>query len=209
MPGSAASLLRKLHTGPSGRVCFAHDLGGAEAPVGLFLYRLMGAATLDAAMYEGIEADRRVTWQAAAAVVLSSVAAGIGAGGWYGRRLSTFVAVSVVALVTWLAWAVLMHQIGTRVLPGRETHVGLGELLRTTGFAAAPGLLQVFATLPRMVIPIFVVTIVWMFVAMVVGVRHCLDYDSNGRAVAVCGIAALLAFGLAIVFGIFFGPTVS
>ena len=37
----------------------------------LFFYRVMGAAMLDASMYEGIEGDRSVTGQAAAAVLLS------------------------------------------------------------------------------------------------------------------------------------------
>ena len=47
----------------------------------MFFYRLMGAAMLDHSMYEGIEADRSITGQAVAAVLLSSLAAGFGAGG--------------------------------------------------------------------------------------------------------------------------------
>ncbi len=175
----------------------------------LFLYRLFGAAMLDAAMYEGIEADRHVTTQAMATVLLSSLAAGIGATGWYGLHGPTLAGVSVVALITWVAWAMLMFQIGTRLLPEPQTSVTMGELLRTTGFAAAPGLLFIFATLPRMAVPVFVAVTLWMFAAMVVGVRHALDYDSTGRALAVCGVAASLSLGMAVVFGLLFGPTVS
>ena len=93
----------------------------------------------------------------------------------------TFVLTSSVALVTWVAWAMLAFQIGTRLLPGPETSATLGQLLRTTGFAAAPGLLQVFALLPAMAVPVFSVTTAWMFAAMVVGVRHTLDYRSLDR----------------------------
>jgi hypothetical protein len=175
----------------------------------LFLYRLIGAAMLDAGMYEGIEADRHVTIQAMATVLLSSLAAGVGAAGWFGVRIPTLVGVSLVALITWVAWAMLMFQIGTRLLPEPQTSVTMGELLRTTGFAAAPGLLFVFATLPRMAVPVFVAVTLWMFGAMVVGVRHALDYESTGRALAVCGIAASLSLGMAVVFGLLFGPTVS
>lgn len=177
--------------------------------MGLFFYRLMGAAMLDASMYEGIEADRSVTGQAAAAVLLSSLAAGIGAGGWYGGGLRIFAMFSVIALVTWLAWAVLMFQIGTRILPEPQTKATLGELLRTTGFAASPGLLQIFAIFPAMTIPVFVGTTVWMFAAMVIGVRHALDYQNTGRALAVCGIAASLSLVLAMIAGVLFAPTVS
>jgi hypothetical protein len=175
----------------------------------LFLYRLIGAAMLNGAMYEAVEADRRVTKQAMATVLLSSVAAGIGATGLFGLHLPTLAAVSAVALVTWVAWAVLMFHIGTRLLPEPQTEVTMGELLRTTGFAAAPGLLFVFATLPRMTMPVFVGVILWMFAAMVVGVRHALDYDSTGRALAVCGLAASLSLAIAIIFGLLFGPTLS
>ncbi|HUE88353.1 MAG TPA: YIP1 family protein [Vicinamibacterales bacterium] len=175
----------------------------------LFFYRLMGAAMLDRSMYEGIEADRSLTGQAALAVVLSSLAAGFGAGGWFTGDLQMFVTVTGLALVTWAAWAVLMHQIGTRMLPEPQTRATLGELLRTVGFAAAPGLFQIFAIFPVVTIPVFVVSIAWMFAAMVIGVRHALDYSSSWRALAVCGVAFSLVLVLAFVIGVLFGPTVS
>ncbi len=174
----------------------------------LFFYRLMGAAMLDRSMYEGIEADRSITGQAAAAVLLSSLAAGFGAGGWFTGDVRMFATVSALALVTWVAWAMLMHQIGTRILPEPQTRATLGELLRTVGFAAAPGLFYVFAAFPVVKIPVFLVTIVWMFAAMVIGVRHALDYTSSWRALAVCGVAFSLVLGIAFVMGVLFGPTV-
>ena len=163
--------------------------------MGVFLYRAMGAAMLDHSMYEGIEADRSITLQAAVIVLMSSLAAGFGAGGWLIGDLRVFVGLSVFALTTWLMSAILTHQIGTHILPEPETRATLGELLRTVGFAAAPGLLFVFAVFPLVTIPVFVATIAWMFVAMVVAVRHALDYSSWSRALTVCGIA----FGITIV----------
>lgn len=177
--------------------------------MGLYLYRLMGAAMLDAAMYEGIEADRSVTVQATVTVLLASLAAGIGAGGWYGVHPLTQVVVTVIACITWLAWAVMVFHIGTRMLPEVQTRVTLGELLRTTGFAAAPGLLQVFAMLPAMSVPVFAGTWLWMVAAMVVAVQHALDYRSVWRAVLVCLIGASLSIALAVVLGVLWGPTVS
>lgn len=175
----------------------------------LYLYRLIGAAMLDRGMYEGIEADARATRQAALTVLLASLAAGLGAGGVWTPEPSRFAVVSVVALVTWLAWAMMTFQIGTWVLPGRQTASSFGELLRTIGFAAAPGLLQVFAALPGMAAPVFVATTAWMFVAMVVGVRHALDYPHTGRALAVCGLAAALVLAFVLIFGLLFGPALA
>jgi hypothetical protein len=177
--------------------------------MGLFVYRLLGAATLDSAMYEGIEADRTVTVQAVAAVVLASLAAGIGAGDWLGARPATLAGVSALALITWAAWAMLIFQIGTRVLPGPETSADWGQLLRTTGFASAPGLLQVFGLIPQGRALVFGVSVAWMFVAMVVGVKHALDYDSVTRALAVCGVSLLLIVGLAFGVSTMFATAVS
>jgi len=180
-----------------------------EGTFELFLYRLSGAAVLDAGIYESIESDPRATRQAAAVVLLSAVAAGIGAGGLIGPRPAVLAAISALALVTWLAWGMLMFQIGARLLPEPQTSATLSELLRTTGFAASPGLLQVFAILPGMAIPVFVGVWLWMIGAMIVGVRHALDYQSTGRAVAVCVVAAALALVMAFGFGAIFSPVVS
>ena len=49
--------------------------------MGTLAYRAMGAAVLDASTYEGVEAERPATRQAFAVVLLSSLAAGVGAGG--------------------------------------------------------------------------------------------------------------------------------
>jgi hypothetical protein len=167
--------------------------------MGLYAYRLLGAAVLDAGMYEGIENDKRTTTQAALTVVLASIAAGIGAGELLGTRAVTLAGISALALLTWCAWAMLILQIGTRVLPGPATRADWGQLLRTTGFAASPGLLQVLGLMPSGRGWVFAVTGLWMFVAMVVGVKHALDYDSGLRALAVCAAAialiAALAFG--------------
>jgi len=164
----------------------------------------MGAAMLDRGTYEGIEHDSSTTFQAAAIVVASSLAAGIGAGQGNPPRLGVLLAVAGLALVTWLAWAVLILQIGGRSLAERQTEVDLGQLLRTVGFAASPGLLQVFAAVPALTVPVYVASWLWMLAAMTVAVRQALDSRTFGRALAVCGLAFALvlatAFGLAMLF---------
>jgi hypothetical protein len=177
--------------------------------MGLFLYRAMGAAMLDHSMYEGIEADRSLNVQTALVVLLSSLAAGFGAGGWLAGDLRLFLTFTVFALITWMMWAVLTHQIGTHILPEPATRATLGELLRTVGFAAAPGVLFVFAAFPAVKVPVFVGVIAWMFVAMVVGVRHALDYSSSSRALVVCGIAFGITTVVVFAVAMLVAPTVS
>jgi hypothetical protein len=174
----------------------------------LYLYRLFGAMALDPDMYEGIEGDRSVTGQAVLTVVLASIAAGLGASGWTSVHATAFLTLTAIALVTWVAWAVLICEIGRRLLPEPTTRTNLGELLRTVGFAAAPGLLQVFALLPRVGLAIFAFTVLWMFVAMVVAVQHALDYRSVWRAVAVCLVAGTACLSLAFLVGVLLPVTI-
>jgi hypothetical protein len=174
-----------------------------------FSNRTMRAAVLDPSLYEEIEADPAAGWQAALVVVVASMAAGIGAGGSQGAGLRTFVVFTAIALASWMAWAWLIAEIGRRVLPEPQTRTSFGELLRTIGFAAAPGWLQIFAALPAMTVPVFGITAIWMLAAMVVAVRQALDYRRTSRAVAVCTLALSLVVAMAVGLGILFGPTVS
>jgi hypothetical protein len=170
-----------------------------------FIYRIMRAAMLDAAVYEEVEADPRATWQAATVVVLSSLAAGLGATGIQGPSLSLQMTISGLALLTWAAWAMLVLQIGARWIPERRTRADIGQLLRTVGFAAAPGLIQVFAMQPPLAVPVFVGAWLWMFAAMVIAIRQALDYRSTGHALLVTAMGFALVAGLVVLLSLL-GP---
>lgn len=173
------------------------------------LQRLIGAAALDTAIYEEVEADQAATSQAFAVVVLASLSAGVGATGFTEITPGGIALYSGVALVAWAAWALVTFEIGSRLMPDRQTRVDVGQLLRTIGFASTPGLLRVLGVMPAVAMPVFVVTSVWMLLAMIVAVRQALDYRSTGRAVAVCVLGWALALAIAVVLGVVFGPTVS
>ena len=174
-----------------------------------FTQRLIGALSLDAAIYADVEADRTATGQALAVVLLSSVAAAIGAHGLDGMSITGLVFIGTVSLLAWVAWALLTFEIGGRLMPEPQTRVDPGELLRTIGFASTPGLLRVIGIIPGATIPVFAVTAAWMLLATIVAVRQALDYTSTSRAVAVCVLGWVLAIALAAVLGLFFGPALS
>jgi hypothetical protein len=180
-----------------------------RAGSGRFVRRLIGAAALDVSVYEEVEADRGATAQALTVVAVSSLAAGLGARGFSGGDPAGMVFFGAVALVAWAAWALLTYEIGVHIMPEPQTRADVGELLRTIGFATAPGILRVFGLVPGLTAPVFAVTAVWMLAAMVVGVRQALDYTTTRRAVAVCGLGWVLAIVFAGVLGFFFGPHVS
>lgn len=151
--------------------------------------RLLGSAGLRAHSYEEIESDTGANWQAVAVVLLASLGAALGTGT---REISGIVAILVAALATWIIWVLLTVFIGTQLLPGRQTRADFGQVLRTTGFSAAPGILRVFGILPMIGWTIFAAATVWMLLTFVVAVRQALDYETTLRALAVCLLGWLI-----------------
>src|SRR6266540_1825813 len=147
--------------------------------------RMIGAARLDVRIYEEVEADTKATGQAMAVVVISSVAAGLGA---FRIGPAAIALHAIAALAGWFVWAFLTYFIGTRILPEPQTSADLGQLLRTTGFSSSPGVLRILEILPLIGGVISFLVPIWMLAAMVVAVRQALDYRSTGRAVGVCFI---------------------
>ncbi|MGE0593753.1 MAG: YIP1 family protein [Vicinamibacterales bacterium] len=169
--------------------------------------RMIGAARLQTSVYEEVEADQGATGQAMAIVVLASLAGGVGMSTG-GTGLLAFVNLTLASLVGWFVWAVLTYVLGTRMFAEPQTNASVGELLRTTGFAAAPGLLRVFGIVPGFGWLVYFVTAIWMLATMVVAVRQALDYRSTGRAVGVCLVGWFISLALAALIGFASGPTV-
>jgi hypothetical protein len=168
-----------------------------------FVERVVGAARLDAKAYEEIEADPTALGQSMAVVAASALAAGVGS---LGSGAMGVAAALVGGIVGWFLWAVVTWLVGTKILPEAATRADLGQMLRTIGFSAAPGLLNVLAIIPFLGPLVWFVAALWQLVAMVVAVRQALDYRGTGRAVLVCLIGwvfyMIVSVGLAMVMGI-------
>ncbi len=168
--------------------------------------RMIGAASLNAQAYEDVERDTGAMGQAMTVVVLSSVAAGIGSAR---IGIGALVFGAIGALVGWFIWAFLTYFIGTRILPEPQTKADMGELLRTLGFAASPGVFQILGVIPFLGGLVRLAVAVWMLAAMVVAVRQALDYQSTGRAVGVCVFGWLVYIAFAVLLSFAFAGMAS
>jgi hypothetical protein len=161
---------------------------------GSLINRAFRAAKLDVHLYEEVETDRSAMRQAMLVVILSGIAAGVGSisrGGALGVAMGT-----VMGLAGWYIWAFIIYFIGTKLLPEPQTKSNVGELLRTIGFASAPGLIRVFGIFPGVEKLVFPIATVWMLVAMVVAVKQVLDYKGMVRAVIVCIIGLFVQIAI-------------
>jgi hypothetical protein len=146
--------------------------------------RMIGAMKADVKTFEEIEADPNALGQAVAVIVIASLAALIGnifryglGGGFTGL---------IGALIGYGVWTVIVVLLGTKVMPEPSTKADFAEGFRVIGFAASPGVLNIFAVIPILGYLIGWIISIWMLVVMVIAVRTVLDYTSTARAIIVC-----------------------
>ncbi|MGI9038013.1 MAG: YIP1 family protein [Gemmatimonadota bacterium] len=152
---------------------------------GSMVDRMIGAATLDVATYEAVEHDTTATTQAGLIIAMAAIAQGVASpytGVIYGI---------ISSLIGWFAMAGLVYFIGTRLFGGTATW---GELLRTLGFAASPGLLYILGLIPLLGVIVTIVVGIWVLVCVVVAIRQALDV-STGKAI-LTGLLGMIAWAL-------------
>tara|TARA_Y100001970_G_scaffold255950_1_gene333176 strand:+ start:293 stop:814 length:522 start_codon:yes stop_codon:yes gene_type:complete len=169
----------------------------------VFVNRIIRACKLDISLYEEVEADKSATLQAALVVVLSSLAAGVGA---LSLGASNFLMAPILSLISWYVWAYLIYLIGVKLFPEANTKADHGQLLRTIGFSSAPGLIRIFGFTPDLMTITFIGGGIWMLVAMIIAVRQALDYESTWRAIGVVVIGFLVQAIVLIILLRIFGP---
>jgi len=148
---------------------------------------MTGAALLNVETFEEVEADETATSQAAAVVVLVAACQAIGQ--WGDQR--GMIAGALVALFGWGIWSGITYFIGTRVFDGTASW---GEVLRTLGFAQAPGVLALLGLVPMVRWGVGLVLPFWMLAAAIVGLRQALDI-STGKTV-ITGVLGWLAIAI-------------
>jgi hypothetical protein len=147
--------------------------------------RIVGALKLDNAIYEEIEHDPAATRQAAILVaVIALIGALISAGLHSGNIITAFLGQLVSTYVAWLAWAVVLWLIGTKVF---KAEADVPEMLRVTGFAYAPALLS---AIPCVNVLVFF----WLLATGFIAARAGLDLDNAKTVITILlGLLALIA----------------
>ena len=136
--------------------------------------RMIGAAFLNIETFEEVEHDETATAQAAAIVVGVAVCKALGTwGGGLGFALWS----ATVAFGSWLVWAGITYLVGEKIFQRKATW---GELLRTLGFAQAPGVLFILGVVPVIGGLSSWVASLWIMIAGFIAIRQALDIG-NGK----------------------------
>ena len=150
--------------------------------------RMRGAAMLDIATYEEVEADTTATGQAAIVVAIAAICSAIGAMGYGGPNV---VGVLIGALISWVLWAGITYVIGDKLFKGTATW---GELLRTLGFAQAPRVLLLLGIIPVFGRLVWIAVAIWVLIAGIIAIRQALDFTTQKALLtALIGWAVVVA----------------
>ena len=160
---------------------------------GSLVDRVVGAAFLSVDTYEEVEHDQEATLQAAGVVAVVAIASAIGG---LGTGAPGALKGAAASLGGWLVWAGITYLVGAKLFGGTATW---GELLRTLGFAQAPGVLMILGIIPFLGTPITALVALWMLVAGFIAVRQALDFG-NGKTLATVLVGWLCYTVLAVVF---------
>ncbi|MGI8482692.1 MAG: YIP1 family protein [Thermomicrobiales bacterium] len=169
--------------------------------------RSIGVAKLVQRTYREIAVDPGATREAAIVVVVVAVASGIGgAGHGFGGIFFGIIG----AFISWLLFTVVAWFFGKHLFGVPTTNANRESLLRTIGYAQAPGILAIVGFIPILGGLIAFVGSIWVIVTSVFAIRQVFGM-STGRAIitaVIAGIATgiILPF-IGLIFGIGFGIT--
>ena len=143
---------------------------------------MTSAVRLDVRTFEEVKTDQTATLQALAVVLLAALATGTGLQVGLGF-LPQF---AITWMVAWLAYVVVIYLLGTSLFATPDIEGDWNQLLRTTGFAQAPAVFNIFGIFPIIGptghFALVVVVTTWRFVAMGVAVRQTFKFRSWLRA---------------------------
>ena len=178
--------------------------------------RMVRAARLEVNLYEEVEADKTALPQAPLVVVMANLSLGLGS------ALALLLVPGVVSgllflwallwwvlggIAGWLIWSLITYAIGVTIFKGPQTETNYGELLRTIGFSASPGVLGIVSVIPFIGWLLRLGIWVWMLVAMVIAVRQALDF-TTGRAIGTVIVGFIVMVVLLLAVGAILGLAV-
>ena len=150
--------------------------------INLFLNRIYRSIKIDPEVFDEVQKDKNATISAGTVVVLSSLAAGIGASH---LGVANFFLAPVLSLVTWFVWAYIIYFVGVKLFPDSKTKTTQFALLRAIGFSSAPGIIRIFGFNEDLMTVTFIGSAFWMLVCMIVAVKETLNYKSLWKAFGV------------------------
>jgi hypothetical protein len=166
----------------------------------MLVQRMIRAAKLDPNVYYELHRDGTANGQAFLVVLIVLACGLISSGTWYSPMALIFGAINIVG--SWIFWVAIATAVGMR-LGGRAD---FEPVLRATGFAYSPQVLQLFAIVPGLGLPFGLIGWLWSVVARVVAVREAMGFTTR-QAVQTTLLTTVIIAVIQIVLAVLTGAT--
>ena len=175
----------------------------------LYFNRFLGAAMLDVKLYQEVAAEPRFLNQAWITVLIYAMLASWGSFGRAGAVGSNIGLIT--AVIGWYIWAFSAYFCATKLFGEKPGELERGDrktVMRTMGFACAPGAIRILGILPGLGLVTLVVSSIWMIASATVALKVALNIEKTARAAAACIIGWIIgaiaqAILLVILFQVF------
>ena len=176
-----------------------------QSTMTIVIERAQRVMQLQQPVFRTIARDPNATKQAAIVVAVVAIASAIGgadegAGGIFVGLIGAFLG--------WLIYAGMAWFFGTNIFGTPTTVTNWESLLRTLGYAQAPGILSIFGFIPLLGWIAALVGGIWAIVTAIIAIRETLGFGT-GRAIITAIVAAIASAMVAAIIALLFGVGVS
>lgn len=166
------------------------------------LNRAIRVVKLDLPVFREIAQDKKATTEAAIVVAIVAIASGIGT---LTDSFGVVVLAILSAFLNWFVFSAMTWFFGKNIFGTPTTQVDIETLMRTQGYARAPGVVVFLGFIPILGWIAAIVGGIWSLVTAIVAIRETLAIGT-GRAIIVgiiAAIASAIVLGiLALIFGV-------
>ena len=96
-----------------------------------------------------------------------------------------FFTVVFSSILGWIIWASLIYIVGAKLFSEVNTKANFKNILIAVGYGHAPAIFRFFAVLPELLIPIVIITQIWILLSIAIGIKEALNFGSNFKSIGV------------------------
>ena len=173
-----------------------------------FLYNFYRSIKLDKNLYKDKKIFENLSLFFSGLVIIISGFAGLYAQNTFVESLeatyginniptASFFTVVFSSILGWIIWTALIYIVGAKLFSGVNTKANLKNILIAVGYGHAPAIFRFLAVLPELIIPIVLITQIWILLSIAIGIKETLNFRSNFKSIGVVIIVffiMLLAF---------------
>tara|TARA_B100000287_G_C20466236_1_gene715365 strand:+ start:322 stop:867 length:546 start_codon:yes stop_codon:yes gene_type:complete len=165
---------------------------------GQFLNIIVRSIKLDKSLYKDNKYFGEAgIYFAGLVMILDGVAGAVAAN----TIVKTSVGVSgLTAILSWFVWSIFIYVIGVKLFSDKDTKTPFKKILIAVGYAHAPGLIRFFAVTPEFVVPIILLTQLWIFASLIISMKQILNLKSNLKSFGIVFLSFLIIAFLSISF---------